>query len=82
MKRITSLLGTGKEQPKSFTDRLSSIKSVFKQSHAEAVALNDEMNSEIVSKEGTIALIQKEVKDIQETQKGVTSFIKNIEGLI
>lgn len=40
------------------------------------------MNSEIVSKEGTIALIQKEVKDIQETQKGVTSFIKNIEGLI
>lgn len=79
---ILSKIYGNQEQPKSFTDRLSSIKSVFKQSHAEAVALNDEMNNEIVTKEGTIAIIQKEVQEIQETQKGVTNFIKNIEGLI
>ena len=50
---------------KTFTDKLSSIKSAFQSTHDKIVSLIERMNTEIASKESSIKELQDEIKDIE-----------------
>lgn len=66
-----------------FSERMASIKSMFKTAHENASNLHAEMESEIAKKESQIAALQEDIKTIGVTKKQeAETFMSNIEKLI
>ena len=73
----------------SFSEKMASIKSMFKTAHENASNLHAEMESEIAKMESEIAKMESQIAALQEDIKtiGVTkqeaeTFMSNIEKLI
>lgn len=66
----------------SFSERMASIKSMFKTAHENASNLHSEMKSEIAKKESQIAALQEDIKTIDVTKQEAETFMSNIEKLI
>lgn len=66
----------------SFSERMASIKSIFKTVHENANNLHAEMESEIAKKESQIAALQEDIKTINVTKQEAEAFMSNIEKLI
>lgn len=66
----------------SFSERMASIKSMFKTAHENASNLHAEMEQEIKNKEAQIASLQSEIETISTTKKDAETFIDNISKLI
>lgn len=66
----------------SFSERMASIKSMFKTTHENANNLHAEMESEIAKKESQIAVLQEDIKTIGVTKQEAETFMSNIEKLI
>ena len=65
----------------SFSERMTSIKSMFKIAHENASNLHAEMEQEIAEKESQIAALQEDIKTIDVTKQEVETFMSNIEKL-
>ena len=65
-----------------FSERMASIKSMFKTAHENASNLHAEMESEIAKKESQIAALQEDIKTIDVTKQEAETFMSNIEKLI
>ena len=68
--------------PSFFSERMASIKSMFKTAHENASNLHAEMESEIAKKESQIAALQEDIKTIGVTKQEAKTFMSNIEKLI
>ena len=66
----------------SFSERMASIKSMFKTAHENASNLLAEMEQEIAKKESQIAALQEDIKTIDVTKQEAETFMSNIEKLI
>ena len=66
----------------SFSERMASIKSMFKTAHENASNLHAEMEQEIAKKESQIAALQQDIKTIDVTKQEAETFMSNIEKLI
>ena len=66
----------------SFSERMASIKSMFKTAHEDASNLHAEMESEIARKESQITALQEDIKTIDVTKQEAGTFMSNIEKLI
>ena len=66
----------------SFSERMASIKSMFKTAHENASNLHAEMEQEIKNKEAQIASLQSEIETISTTKKDAETFMDNISKLI
>lgn len=66
----------------SFSERMASIKSIFKTAHEDASNLHEEMEQEIAKKESQIAALQEDIKTIDVTKQEAETFMSNIEKLI
>ena len=66
----------------SFSERMASIKSMFKTAHENANNLHAEMESEIAKRESLIAALQEDIKTIGVTKQEAETFMSNIEKLI
>lgn len=66
----------------SFSERMASIKSMFKTAHENASNLHAEMEQEIKNKEAQIASLQSEIETISTTKKETETFMDNISKLI
>lgn len=66
----------------SFSERMASIKSMFKTAHENASNLHAEMEQEIAKKESQIAALQEDIKTIEVTKQEAETFMSNIEKLI
>lgn len=66
----------------SFADRMASIKEVFKKAYDNASTLKSEMQSQIESKEQSIAKLNSEIETINVTKKEVEQFMSNLEKFI
>lgn len=66
----------------SFSERMASIKSIFKTAHEDASNLHAEMEQEIAKKESQIAALQEDIKTIDVTKQEAETFMSNIEKLI
>lgn len=66
----------------SFSERMASIKSMFKTAHENASNLHAKMESEIAKKESQIAELQEDIKTIGVTKQEAETFMSNIEKLI
>lgn len=66
----------------SFSERMASIKSMFKIAHENASNLHAEMEQEIAKKESQIAALQEDIKTIDVTKQEAETFMSNIEKLI
>lgn len=66
----------------SFSERMASIKSMFKIAHENASNLHAEMEQEIAKKESQIAALQEDIKTIDVTKQETETFMSNIEKLI
>lgn len=66
----------------SFSERMASIKFMFKTAHENASNLHAEMESEIAKKESQIAALQEDIKTIGVTKQEAETFMSNIEKLI
>lgn len=66
----------------SFSERMASIKSMFKTAHENASNLHAEMEQEINNKEAQIASLQSEIETISTTKKETETFMDNISKLI
>lgn len=66
----------------SFSERMASIKSMFKTAHENASNLHAEMEQEIEKKESQIAALQEDIKTINVTKQEAETFMSNIEKLI
>lgn len=66
----------------SFSERMASIKSMFKTAHENASNLHAEMEQEIAKKESQIAALQEDIKTIDVTKQEAETFMSNIEKLI
>lgn len=66
----------------SFSEKMASIKSMFKTVHENANNLHAEMESEIAKKESQIAALQEDIKTINVTKQEAEAFMSNIEKLI
>ena len=64
------------------SERMASIKSMFKTAHEDASNLHAEMESEIAKKESQIAALQEDIKTIDVTKQEAETFMSNIEKLI
>ena len=73
---------TKKSVVPSFTERMASIKSMFKTAHENASNLHAEMEQEIAKKESQIAALQEDIKTIDVTKQEAEAFMSNIEKLI
>ena len=62
----------------SFSERMASIKSMFKIAHENASNLHAEMESEIAKKESQIAALQEDIKTIDVTMQEAETFMFNI----
>lgn len=67
---------------KTFNDRLTDIKSMFKRAYEEANNLRDEMLGEIAVKQTQIENIQASINEIEATKVGTEKFINNLEKFI
>ena len=67
---------------KTFNDRLSDVKSMFKKAHEEATNLRDEMLGEIAVKQTQIENIQASINEIEVTKADTEKFINNLEKFI
>lgn len=65
-----------------FSERMASIKSMFKTAHENASNLHAEMEQEIAKKESQIAALQEDIKTIDVTKQEAEAFMSNIEKLI
>lgn len=65
-----------------FSERMASIKSMFKTAHENASNLHAEMEQEIARKESQIAALQEDIKTIDVTKQEAETFMSNIEKLI
>lgn len=65
-----------------FSERMASIKSMFKTAHENASNLHAEMEQEIAKKESQIAVLQEDIKTINVTKQEAETFMSNIEKLI
>lgn len=65
-----------------FSERMASIKSMFKTAHEDASNLHAEMEQEIAKKESQIAALQEDIKTINVTKHEAETFMSNIEKLI
>lgn len=65
----------------SFSERMASIKSMFKAAHENASNLHAKKESQIAKKESEIAL-QEDIKTIGVTKQEAETFMSNIEKLI
>lgn len=65
-----------------FSERMASIKSMFKTAHEDASNLHAEMEQEIAKKESQIAALQEDIKTIDVTKQEAETFMSNIEKLI
>lgn len=65
-----------------FSERIASIKSMFKTAHEDASNLHAEMEQEIAKKESQIAALQEDIKTIDVTKQEAETFMSNIEKLI
>lgn len=65
-----------------FSERMASIKSMFKTAHEDASNLHAEMEQEIAKKESQIAALQEDIKTIDVTKQEAETFMSNIENLI
>lgn len=65
-----------------FSERMASIKSMFKTAHENASNLHAEMEQEIAKKESQIAALQEDIKTIDVTRQEAETFMSNIEKLI
>ncbi len=66
----------------SFSERMASIKSMFKTLHEYASNLHAEMEQEIARKESQIAALQEDIKTIGVTKQEAETFMSDIEKLI
>ena len=66
----------------SFSERMASIKSMFKTAHEDASNLHAEMEQEIAKKESQIAALQEDIKTIDVTKQEAETFMSNTEKLI
>lgn len=66
----------------SFSERMTSIKSMFKAAYEDAGNLHAEMEQEIAKKESQIAALQEDIKTIDVTKQEAEIFMSNIEKLI
>lgn len=66
----------------SFAKRMTGIKEVFKSAYDNASALKSEMQSQIESKEQSIAKLNSEIEEINVTKKEAESFMSNLEKFI
>ena len=62
----------------SFSERMASIKSMFKTAHENASKLHVEMESEIAKKESQIAALQEDIKTIGVIKQEAETFMFNI----
>lgn len=74
--------GTKKSVAPSFSERMASIKSMFKTTYENAGNLHAEMEQEIAKKESQIAALQEDIKTIDVTKQEAETFMSNIEKLI
>lgn len=65
-----------------FSERMASIKSMFKTAHENVSNLHAEMEQEIAEKESQIAALQEDIKTIDVTKQEAETFMSNIEKLI
>lgn len=65
-----------------FSERMASIKSMFKTAHENASNLHAEMEQEIAKKESQIAALQEDIKTIDVTKQEAETFMSNIEKLV
>ena len=65
-----------------FSERMASIKSMFKTAHENANNLHAEMEQEIAKKESQIAALQEDIKTIDVTKQEAETFMSNTEKLI
>jgi len=65
-----------------FSERMASIKSMFKTAYEDANNLYAEIEQEIAKKESQIAALQEDIKTIDVTKQEVETFMSNIEKLI
>lgn len=65
-----------------FSERMASIKLMFKTAHEDASNLHAEMEQEIAKKESQIAALQEDIKTIDVTKQEAETFMSNIEKLI
>ena len=68
--------------PKTFNDRLTDVKSMFKKAYEEANNLRDEMLGEIAVKQTQIENIQASINEIEATKADTEKFINNLEKFI
>ena len=66
----------------SFSERMASIKSMFKTAHENASNLHAGMEQEIAKKESQIAALREDIKTIDVTKQEAETFMSNIEKLI
>lgn len=66
----------------SFSERMASIKSMFKTAHENTNNLHAEMEQEIAKKESQITALQEDIKTINVTKQEAEVFMSNIEKLI
>lgn len=67
---------------KTFNDRLTDVKSMFKKAYEEANNLRDEMLGEIAVKQTQIENIQASINEIEATKADTEKFISNLEKFI
>lgn len=67
---------------KTFNDRLTDVKSMFKKAYEEANNLRDEMLGEIAVKQTQIENIQASINEIESTKADTEKFINNLEKFI
>jgi hypothetical protein len=81
-KKSESRTATVVVAPKTFNDRLTDVKSMFKKAYEEANNLRDEMLGEIAVKQTQIENIQASINEIEATKADTEKFINNLEKFI
>lgn len=65
--------------PKTYGERLSDVRSMFKKAHEDANELRNEILCEIAVKQSKIESLQSEISNIEATKADTERFITNIE---
>ena len=67
---------------KSFADKLSEVKSIFRKALDESKKLASEMETKISEKNQTIADLQNEIKEIEIVQEDNSKFAQKLEEML
>lgn len=65
-----------------FSERLGSVKSMFKKAYEDATKLDAEMQADIENKKQRIAAIEADINTVSVTQKETQEFMSNLEKFI